>query len=189
MHAKRKIGSLNILYPMPVCIVGVLAQGKPTFVVMAHVGILNSSAPHLISLGMNKSHHTNIAIREEKAFSVNMPSQEQVIHVDYVGLMSGNDTDKSKVFPVEFGELKNAPMIKTCPLSMECRLYGTLETPTHDVFIGEVVATYASPHVLTEDSVDIQKVHPLLFDMSSKKYWSLGSPVADCWKVGRELEV
>jgi flavin reductase (DIM6/NTAB) family NADH-FMN oxidoreductase RutF len=174
---------------MPVCIVGAMAQGKPTFTVMAHVGILNSSSPHLLSLGMNKSHFTNAAIKEQKAFSVNMPSQEQVIHADYVGLVSGKKVDKSKVFPVEFGELKNAPVIKTCPLSMECRLYGTLETPTHDVFIGEVVATYASPDVLTEGSVDIAKVHPLLFDMNSKKYWSLGSPVADCWDVGRELEV
>jgi hypothetical protein len=29
-------------------------------------------------------------------------------------------------------------------------------------------------------------VRPLLFDMASKKYWSLGEPVAKCWSVGKK---
>ena len=79
-------------------------------------------------------------------------------------------------------------MIKACPLNMECRLYDTYDTPTHDLFIGEIVETYADESVLSDGKVDIKKVQPLLFDMSSIKYWSLGEIVANCWNVGKKLK-
>jgi hypothetical protein len=36
--------------------------------------------------------------------------------------------------------------------------------------------------------LNIAKVKPLLFDMSSIKYWSLGEVVANCWNVGKQLK-
>ena len=181
---KKKIGNPNVLYPTPVTVVGALVNGKTNFINIAHVGILNAGAPHLISLGMGKIHYTNAGIRENKTFSVNILSQDQMVEVDYVGLVSGSKTDKSGVFKTFFGELKTAPIIENCPLSMECRLRDTYELKTHDVFIGEIVATYADEAVLTEGSVDQAKVKPLLFDMSSRKYWSLGQAIGNCWSVG-----
>jgi hypothetical protein len=53
--------------------------------------------------------------------------------------------------------------------------------------VGEVVGTYADVEVLTNGVVDIAKLRPLLFDMASRKYWSLGDPVAKCWSVGKEF--
>ena len=32
------------------------------------------------------------------------------------------------------------------------------------------------------------KLKPLLFDMSSIKYWSVGNTVADCWKIGKQMK-
>ena len=185
---KKKIGNQNVLYPTPVTIVGALVNGKSNFMNVAHVGILNAGAPHLISLGMGKIHHTNAGIRENKTFSVNILSQNQMVEMDYVGLVSGSKTDKSGVFETFFGELKTAPLIQNCPLSMECRLYDTYEVKTHDVFIGEIVATYVDEAVLTDGKVDLEKVKPLLFDMSSKKYWSLGPAVGSCWSVGKQYK-
>lgn len=183
---KRKIGNQNVLYPMPVTIVGALVNGKANFLNVAHVGILNAAAPHLISLGMGKPHHTNIGIRANKTFSMNILSQDRIVEADYVGLVTGGKVDKSGVFEIFFGELETAPLIRNCPLSMECRLHDTYELKTHDVFIGEIVSTYAEESVLTDGKVDIAKVKPLLFDMSSMKYWSLGQPVGNCWNAGKQ---
>jgi flavin reductase (DIM6/NTAB) family NADH-FMN oxidoreductase RutF len=185
---KKKIGNQNVLYPMPVTIVGALVNGKKNFINIAHVGILNAGVPHLISLGMGKMHHTNAGIHENKTFSVNILSQDQMVEMDYVGLVSGSKTDKSGVFEAFFGELKTAPIIQNCPLSMECRLYDTYELKTHDVFIGEIVATYVDEAILSDGKVDLSKVKPLLFDMASKKYWSLGSVVGSCWSVGKQYK-
>lgn len=111
-----------------------------------------------------------------------------VVEADYAGLVSGRNIDKSGLFEVFYGELATAPMIKQCPLSMECRLYYVVNTPTHDVFIGEIVGTYADEAVLKDGKVDLAKVQPLLFDMSVREYWSLGQPVAKCWEVGKQLK-
>lgn len=182
---KKKIGNQNVLYPTPVTIVGALVNGKVNFLNVAHIGILNAAAPHLISLGMNKAHHTNIGIRENKTFSVNILSQDRMVEMDYVGLVSGGTVDKTRVFETFFGELKTAPLIQDCPLSMECRLHDTYETTTHEVFIGEIVATYADDAVLTDGKVDLAKVKPLLFDRSSMMYWTLGQAVGKCWGAGK----
>jgi len=185
---KKKMDGINVLYPTPTALVGAMVDGKPNYITIAHIGIVNHARPYLISLSMGKAHYTNAGIKENKAFSVNIPSENIVVETDYVGLVSGKKTDKSKLFEIFFGKVENAPMIKQCPLNMECKLYDTYNTPTHDLFIGEIVETHADESVLTDGKVDLAKLKPLLFDMSSIKYWSVGEKVADCWNVGKQLK-
>lgn len=185
---KQALNAINVLYPTPTVLVGAVVNGKPNFITIAHIGIVNHAKPYLISLSMAKAHYTNAGIRENKAFSVNIPSEDLVMETDYAGLVSGKKTDKAALFETFAGELENAPLIKACPLNMECRLYDTYDTPTHDLFIGEIVQTYADDSVLTAGKVDLAKLKPLLFDMSSVKYWSLGSPLAGCWHAGKQLK-
>jgi flavin reductase (DIM6/NTAB) family NADH-FMN oxidoreductase RutF len=185
---KQKLGGINTLYPTPTVLVGTIVNDKPNFITIAHIGIVNHATPHMISLSMGKAHYTNPGIIENKAFSVNIPSENLVVETDYVGLVSGHKTDKSGLFEIFYGELEIAPMITECPLNMECRLFDTYDTPTHDLFIGEIVQTYADESVLTDGKVDLAKVKPLLFDMSSVKYWSVGNAVADCWSAGKKMK-
>jgi len=185
---KKKLDGINVLYPTPTVLVGAMVDGKPNYITIAHIGIVNHARPYLISLSMAKVHYTNPGIRENKAFSVNIPSENLVVETDYAGLVSGKKTDKSDLFEIFYGELENAPMIKKCPINMECRLYDTYDTPTHDLFIGEIVETYADESVLTEGKVDLAKLKPLLFDMSSVKYWSVGEAIASCWSKGKQLK-
>ena len=185
---KKKLDGINVLYPTPTVLVGAMVDGKPNYITIAHIGIVNHAKPYLISLSMAKVHYTNPGIRATNAFSVNLPSENLVVETDYAGLVSGKKTDKSDLFESFFGEVENAPMIKECPLNMECRLYDTYDTPTHDLFIGEIVETYANESVLTEGKVDLAKLKPLLFDMSSVKYWSVGEVVAGCWNIGNKLK-
>ena len=186
---KRNLGPVNALYPSLTTIVGAVVDGRANFSTVAHVGIMNHGQPQYLSFGINKSHHTGKGILEHREFSVCIPGQDLVVETDYVGLVSGRNTDKSQVFELFQGQLKHAPLIKSCPVCMECRLARVVDFETHDVFIGEIVATHADESVLHADGkIDIARVKPLLFDMASVKYWSLGVEVAPCWKVGKELK-
>ena len=186
---KRNLGPVNALYPSLTTIIGAVVEGRPNFLAVAHVGIMNHGQPQYLSFGINKAHHTNQGIHEHREFSVCIPGENLVVQTDYVGLVSGKNTDKSKVFELFQGELAHAPLIKGCPVCMECRLAQVVDFEAHEVFIGEIVATHADEGVLRQDGViDIAKVRPLLFDMASVKYWSLGAEVAACWSVGKELK-
>jgi flavin reductase (DIM6/NTAB) family NADH-FMN oxidoreductase RutF len=55
-------------------------------------------------------------------------------------------------------------------------------------FIGEIVETHAEESALVDGKVDVSKVRPLLFDMNSVKYWSLGPAVGGCWSVGKQMK-
>lgn len=185
---KKRLGVINVTYPMPTVLVGSTVNGKPNFITVAHTGILNHGKPQYISLGLGKRHYSNHGIKENRTFSLNMPSENLVVETDYVGLYTGNKHDKSTLFEVFYGELKTAPMIARCLINAECKLYDVYDLPTHDVFIGELVETYADESVLKEDVIDISKLKPLLFDMASRKYWALGGEIAKCWSVGKRLK-
>ena len=184
----KKIGPVNALYPMPTTLVGATVSGKANFLAVAHVGILNHGTPQYLSIGLAKMHYTNIGILENKTFSICLPSEKLMVATDYCGIMTGKKTDKARLFEVFYGELQNAPMIRECPVNMELRLHDVLDYATHDIFVGELVQTYADETVLSEGKIDISKVQPLLFDMASKKYWSLGEVAGTCWNVGKLLK-
>jgi len=182
---KRKLGAKNCLYPMPTTLVGAMVEGKPTFITIAHVGIMDLGS---VSLGMNKMHYTNAGIKESGTFSVNIPTVEMVKETDYCGLVSGKNVDKAALFEVFYGNLKTAPMIEECPINMECRLVQTVDFPRHDIFIGQIVEAYCEESCLTEGIVDFSKVQPILFAMNDKSYWKLGERLARAWHVGKRFK-
>ena len=102
--------------------------------------------------------------------------------------MTGKKTDKAALFDIFYGELKNAPMIRQCPVNMELKLHDVLDFETHDIFVGELVQTFADDTVMDGGQIDIARLRPLLFDMASKKYWSLGPSVGNCWNSGKALK-
>jgi flavin reductase (DIM6/NTAB) family NADH-FMN oxidoreductase RutF len=181
---KVKLGVRNCLYPMPTTLVGALVNGKPNYVPIAHVGIMELTS---ISLGMNKSHYTNQGIKEQKTFSVNIPSVKLVKETDYCGLVSGKNEDKATLFTTFYGALKTAPMIEQCCINMECELVRIVDFPNHDVVVGRIAETYCDEGVQTNGVVDFGKVQPLLFVMNDAGYWKIGGKVAKAWDVGKEL--
>jgi flavin reductase (DIM6/NTAB) family NADH-FMN oxidoreductase RutF len=182
---KIDLGAQLALYPSLTVLVGSTVRGEPNFNTIAHVGICDMER---ISLGMGKVHYSNAGIKENGCFSVNIPSQDLVEKTDFCGLASGRKIDKAGLFEVFYGKLDRAPMIAECPVCLECRLERVVDFPRHDLFVGEIVATYADPAVLTDGRIDFSKVRPLLFDMPSRGYWTLGERIADAWEIGKGLK-
>ncbi len=185
---KLKLGADTLLYPMPVTIVGANVKGRPNFLTVAFCGIMNPHPP-MIYIALNKAHYTNAGIRENRTFGVNIPSVDMVKAADYCGIFSGRDADKSKLFDVFYGELGNAPMITECPINMECRLRHTIEYEIDDVFIGEIVQSYAEPEYLTDGIPDIKKMKPMAFSIHDNNYWGIGEKIGKAWHTGKDFKL
>jgi flavin reductase (DIM6/NTAB) family NADH-FMN oxidoreductase RutF len=170
---------------MPTTLVGANVDGKPNYITMAHVGIMDHGS---VSLGMAKRHYTNAGIKQCRTFSINIPTIKMIRETDYCGIVSGKEVDKASLFDNFYGKLETAPMIKECPINMECRLIQTVDFPRHDVFVGEIVETYCDEQYLTEGVVDFSKVQPILFIMNDKSYWKLGERFADAWSIGKDFK-
>ncbi|MDM8548685.1 flavin reductase family protein [Desulfobacterales bacterium HSG2] len=184
---KINIGNNAFIYPMPVTLVGATVQGKANFMTVGWVTRVNAK-PAMLAVGLNKAHYTPTGIREAKTFSVNFPSADMVEKTDYCGLVSGRKTDKSDVFEVFYGELKTAPMIRECPLCIECKLTEICELPTNNLFIGEIAAAYTEEKFLTDGKPDVKKINPLVLTMPDNSYWTVGEYAGKAWGEGKKLK-
>ena len=181
------IGANALLYPMPVTLVGALVQGRPNFLAVAWVSRVNLNPP-ILAVALNKVRHTAVGVQENQTFSVNVPGADLVKETDYCGIVSGKEVDKSGLFEIFYGELKTAPMIKQCPMCMECRLIETVSLPTHQLFLGEVVGAYTEERYLTNGKLDIRKANPFLFSRIDNSYWILGEEIGKAYSIGKQLK-
>ena len=183
---KIQVGIDTTCYPMPCSLVGMNVGGKATFLTVAWFSMVNVN-PRYLMIALGKSHYSNPGIRENGAFSLNIPSVSMVEATDYCGMVSGRKFDKAALFDVFYGRLATAPMIKECPYNVECKLVQVVELPGDELFIGEIVAAYSDERYLTDGVPDLQKMNPLVLAMPGKKYISLGSEVGRAWEIGKRL--
>jgi flavin reductase (DIM6/NTAB) family NADH-FMN oxidoreductase RutF len=184
---KINLGANAFIYPMPVTLVGAKVEGRANFLAVGWITRVNMKPP-LLAVGLNKVHFTPKGIRAHGTFSVNFPGADLMEKADYCGLVSGHKVDKSGLFRVFYGELETAPLIEECPLGLECRLYQVVELPSHDLFIGEIVAAYADEDSLTDGKPDIVKINPLVLTMPDNNYWTVGTHAGQAWSAGKKLK-
>jgi flavin reductase (DIM6/NTAB) family NADH-FMN oxidoreductase RutF len=182
---KIELGSKNLYYPTLTVLVGANVSEKPNFFTVAWGGIMGMN---MIYIASNISHYTNRGIRENKTFSINIPSADLVVETDYCGLHSGIKTDKSKVFKTFFGKLGNAPMISECAVNMECELVETFRINGHEVFTGKIIQTYCDEKCITNGVADLSKIQPFFFSFIDSSYWTLGKPLAKAMSTGKDYK-
>lgn len=180
---KKDIGSVTALYPTPAVVVGTMVNGKPTWMLAAHIGIPSHDR---IMVSLAKPHYTNQGIKETKALSVNLVDEAWLKKADYVGSVSGSKTDKSQVFNFTIGET-GTPMINEARLTMECTVEDIYETKTFENFILEIRHTFAEEEILNEDDkINYDKFKPVLFEMPGYTYLRTGETIAKCATLGKE---
>jgi len=183
---KIRIGP-NVFLPMSVVLVGTVVGGRPNFMAAGWASRVNANPP-MIAVGINRNHATHTGITETGTFSVNIPHTGMVEKTDYCGLVSGKNTDKAGVFDLFSGDLPGAPMIRSCPLAMECRLVQTVDLPTNTLFIGEIVGAYADEDCLVDGRPDMERIDPLILTMPDNRYWRLGEYAGEAWGAGKRLK-
>ncbi|MBW1901477.1 MAG: flavin reductase family protein [Deltaproteobacteria bacterium] len=188
---KKSIGPKTILYPAPVLIVGTYdKEGKPNAMTAAWGGIC-SSKPPCVTVSLRKATYTYGNILEQKAYTLNIPSERHVKVADYFGMVSGKGVDKfseTGLTPVR-SELVNAPYIEDFPIILECRLLHTFEIGLHTQFIGEIMDVKADSDLLREDGVpDIEKVKPIVFAPGAHSYFGTGDFLGTAFSIGNEIK-
>ncbi len=183
---KRTIKKDLFCLPWTLTILGTHYEGRVNFMALDWLTRVNYQPP-MLGICVNKVHASNAAIRDTGEFSVNIPSTDMVEITDYTGLVSGKRVDKSGLFDVFYGELMAAPMIKTCPLSMECKVVQAVELPTNTFFVGEIINIYSEDQFLTDGEPDVKKINPFVLTMLYNRFWSIGECIGKAWNAGKAI--
>jgi len=139
----------NVLSPLPVILVGALVDGRPNYLVIGYASPFDFGEQVFFSL--YKERYTAKGILEHRTFSVNVPSVALMAEVRICGSKSGRDVDKSALFETFYGELKTAPMIRECPLNMECEVTEIVDTELNHGVIGRVVGSFVNEDLLCDE--------------------------------------
>ena len=100
---KTELPIRPIMYAMPVVVIGSTLGTTINYMTAAYCGIINHRPP-MLYVSLTKGHATTQAILEHHCFSVSVPTSEQLVSVDYCGITSGNNADKSEIFPTFLAE-------------------------------------------------------------------------------------
>ncbi|MFX0014459.1 MAG: flavin reductase family protein [Promethearchaeota archaeon] len=182
--SKIKIEPTVSPFPMPVAIVGALVDDHPNFMTVAWFNRLNNKPP-IWGIAFGKKQYTLKGIRENKTFSINIPSVNLAKKADYCGIVSGRKVDKSKLFKIFYGKVQSVPMVQECPLTLECCVYDIIELPGIALVLGEVIAAYTEEQYLHEGRLDIRKINPFTFSQPDNKYWTIGDMLGDAFSFGK----
>lgn len=186
---KKSLGAKTILYPTPVLVIGTYdSSGRPNVMTAAWGGICCSSPP-CVAVSIRKATYSYGNVVEQKAFTINIPSQENIKEADYFGIVSGKKHDKfsdTGLTPVKSDKV-NAPYIKEFPLVLECKVVHTIEIGLHTQFIGEIMDTKADESVLGENGLpDIEKIKPFFFTPDNRTYYGTGKYLGKAFSIGKD---
>lgn len=177
---KKNIGAQLALYPCPVVVVGAMVNDKPTWTLVAHAGTMAHS--HLM-VSLVHAHYINQGILDNKKLSVNIVDESWLKAADKMGVISGNNEDKSEAFSYTIGE-NGAPLIDDAKISIECEMDGNYELEGFDNFVCKILATYAEDSVLNEQGkIDYHIFKPILFEFPTYEYFKTGEKAGNCAKM------
>lgn len=174
---KKNIESQLALYPMPVTVIGAMNEEKPTWTLVAHVGIIGHDRV-LVSLAA--PHYINGVIKRNQKLSINIVDEGILSQADYSGSISGAKEDKCELFEYEVGNA-GTPMIKKSPLVMECAVDNVYHTPNFESFICTIDSTYVEEGCLNEEGkIDYRVRKPVLFEFPTYEYLRTGEVIGKC---------
>ena len=191
MPPRRPIGPVPYVYPVPIVLVGALVDGRPNYATVGDCAIMGIQ-PALLAVSLSETHHTTRGVLEHRTFTVNMPKTGDLALVDHFGQVSGRDVDKSQYVRSFFGDLETAPMIESCPVTIECRVLHEVSIEHRHIFIGAVAQTHVDEGYVTEGDepkvAPLQKLDPILYALDNR-YYRIGPVIGEGYKEGQNLQV
>ncbi len=136
-------------------------KGKPNIITLAWSTPV-SLAPPMVGISIAPGRYSHELIERSKEFVVNIPPIEIAKETLYCGRHSGREVDKFEKTGLTSSPAKKvkSPIIKECIAHLECAVKEEISIGDHTLFVGEVLAAYASEGAF-DKKYDIDNVRPL----------------------------
>lgn len=154
---KKNIGNIMVLYPTPAIVVGAMVNGKPTWTLVAHIGI-----PYVVD-------------------------ESWLERADATGCVSGNKADKSGMLDYTVGETgaplaNDAKLTMECTVVdvYETPAFEDFMVKVNNTFAEESILNEKG------DKPDFDKFKPVLFEMPGYTYLRTGETIGKCMLFGKQ---
>jgi flavin reductase (DIM6/NTAB) family NADH-FMN oxidoreductase RutF len=180
----------NLTLPLPVTLTTCRAkqndQGTDNIISLAWVGIVEYNPP-MVNIVIGSGKYSAVTIEKRKEFGLCIATTELMEKVDICGYTHGDKVDKFKMTGLTKMQAKriDVPLIKECPICLECAVKETVRLKTHTVFIAEVLVTHVDGRYLKSgEEPDLGKMNLLCY--ANDQYWNLGQKLQDLYYTKRQ---
>ena len=113
----------TFIYPIPAVMVSCGTMEESNIITVAWTGILNTN-PAMCYISVRPERYSHNIIKENGEFAINLTTRQLAYATDWCGVKSGRDVDKFKEMKLtkERANIIKAPLIKECPVSVECKV-------------------------------------------------------------------
>lgn len=142
----------NMLYPLPAVMVSCAEEGKKdNIITVAWTGTVCTNPP-MAYISVRPERYSYDMIKNSGEFVINLTTKDLVKAVDYCGVRSGRDVDKFEEMHLtkEPAKYVKAPLIKQCPVNIECKVKEIKELGSHHMFLADVVGVNIESDLLDE---------------------------------------
>lgn len=168
---------VRLLAPKPTVLVTCVgADGRPNIITAAAVTAASHTPPMFV-VAIREDRYSHDLIKETGEFVLNLPSVELLEATDLCGRLSGRDMDKfreAKLTPVPASKVR-PPLIKECPVNIECRVVASIKPGTHTLYVGEALAVHMEGGYWRNEAVDLDAFPMVLYN--SNEYRRPGAVV------------
>ena len=141
-----------MLYPLPAVMVSCAEEGKnDNIITVAWTGTVCTNPP-MAYISVRPDRYSYDMIKNSGEFVIILTTMDLVKAVDYCGVRSGRDVDKFKEMHLtkESANYVKAPLIKECPVNIECKVKEIKELGSHHMFLADVVGVNIEQDLLDE---------------------------------------
>lgn len=133
-------------------------------------------------------HKTTENVKVTGAFTVAFATKDTLEIADYFGVETGRRVNKIEVAGchVHKSAHVNAPIIEEFPVTLECTVKSYDDAT--GILVGTIVAQQAADSVLTDGKVDYDKLQPIIYDISTNTYRTIGPVVGKAFHDGLKLK-
>lgn len=178
---KKTIKPYPLIHPTTIVVVGTMYQNQPNFTTLGDIAVAGLNPP-LIMASFHKNHQSTIFIEKHKRFTVNTTTSEMMKKVDFCGIHSASEIDKSNVF--ESILINGVPIMKESPISLIVSVIDRVQVEQRVIYICSVEQTMIEDDLVSENGLKLEGLKPLLYGLDNS-YYSNISKIGTGYKEGK----
>lgn len=164
--------------------VGVRVAGetpKANFTTIGDVAVAGLNPP-LVMLSLHEKHLSRESIDTEGRFSLHVPEADMVAKIDYCGMVSGRDTDKSSLFDYDWQQ--SVPVIRRMPITLFCEVLHKAQIEQRVIYVARVFDELLREDI---DVTELSSLRTILYGLDNQ-YYTVGPIIGRGYHEGKALK-
>lgn len=181
---KKEIKNIPLVHPTTICLIGTKRKDKINFTTIGDLAVAGIN-PSLVMISLSETHLATEHILESKLLSINIPCIDMVEFVDYCGIYSGRNKDKTVTEPYRI--VDDVPLLDNAPISLIVKVNHTHQIQHRIIMICDVIKTFIDETLIIENKLDLSNLKTIIYGLDNN-YYATGEQIGEGYKIGKKGE-